>query len=408
MFGLEQWAQASEAFFLLHQSFTNLTIGCVIVFGLIINLIKSRPIFANYPPVGWLILLLFLYAFISASWAPRPDLSYEVWAKAWPYIITFVVLAPLLITRLPDLEPVFLLIIVMGGVLALLLTFGVEWHFRRIVLSARFGGEVYGNPLAVAQMAGNVVFAALLLKGRKTKKYFDPIKWVLAAICLVLIIKSGSRGQLIALFLSLIVTWPLAHSIQNFKGFLFALGLLAIVFFVSSWALTEFWGKTDRWSDQSMNEAVGGRLDQAFVLLTHWLKNVFTIFFGLGNSASYDPRIIGLYPHFVPLEILGEEGLIGFSLYLYIIFSGIKSAVESYSLTKNSDQARQLLAVLCSMSIYAFLLSLKQGSLLSNLEFFMFIILLVKYEILLKNSIVEFQQKQYAKHRVEKTNLLNT
>lgn len=407
MFGLEQWAQASEPFFLNHQSYTNITIGVLVVFGLVMNIIKSRRICANYPTLGWLVMGLFCYALVSASWAPRIDISYSLWAKAWPYIVTVVVLSPLLITSVKDLEPVIKLIVTMGGILAVLLTFDVEWYHRRIVLANSFSGGVYGNPLTVSQMAGNVIIAALLVKRRNTQKIFELAKWAVSAVCLILIIKSGSRGQLIALFISLALVWPMAHRINNIKGLLFAISILFLVTTVSNWALQVFWGGTDRWSDDSISDAMGGRLNQALVLLSHWFDDPFTILFGLGNSASYDPRIIGIYPHFVPLEILAEEGLLGISIYLLIVFAGIKSALRSFSLVKHSEYDRKLLAVLCAMTIYAFLLSLKQGSLLLNLEFFMFSILLWKHEILLKNAAIQSHTNWYPKNRIRSSQLSN-
>src|SRR5688500_12257846 len=74
MFGLEQWGQATTTFFAQHQTATNYLIGGILVIALAVQGIKRGfRIFSDYPFIGWLTLALFLYAFISTQWTPRPD-----------------------------------------------------------------------------------------------------------------------------------------------------------------------------------------------------------------------------------------------------------------------------------------------------------------------------------------------
>ena len=104
MFGLEQWGQATTPFFAQHHTVTNYLIGGILVLALMVQGAKKGfSLLAGYPPVGWLTLALFLYAFASAQWAPRSDISLDLWASRWPYLITIVVLSPLLITQSRDL-----------------------------------------------------------------------------------------------------------------------------------------------------------------------------------------------------------------------------------------------------------------------------------------------------------------
>ncbi|HNK51686.1 MAG TPA: hypothetical protein PKX75_21965, partial [Nitrospira sp.] len=74
-----------------------------------------------------------------------------------------------------------------------------------------------------------------------------------------------------------------------------------------------YWGAGDvRWSESKMVSDLDGRWEMAAKLLSAWWgEGPATIFGGLGNSAAFDPHIVGFYPHILPLEILAEEGVLG-------------------------------------------------------------------------------------------------
>ena len=112
-----------------------------------------------------------------------------------------------------------------------------------------------------------------------------------------------------------------------------------------------------------------------------------TLVFGLGNSASYDPHILGFYPHFVPLEVLAEEGLIGFGLYLAILFCSMRSCLRCFRSIANEPRERLLLGGIVGLCMFTLLLSFKQGSLLGNVEFFMLSIILGRCEHVLHRDI---------------------
>ena len=60
-----------------------------------------------------------------------------------------------------------------------------------------------------------------------------------------------------------------------------------------------------------MTDDYSGRLEKSANLLHVWINEPGAILVGLGNSASTWSGLNGSYPHMVPVEILGEEGLIG-------------------------------------------------------------------------------------------------
>jgi hypothetical protein len=338
-----------------------------------------------------LTLGLFLYAFASAQWAPRSDISLDLWFSRWPYLITIVVLSPLLITQSRDLRDASIGLLVIGGVLTVLLLFFVKWEHRRIVL-----GDDLGNPLAVSSMAGMVVLIAVLADPWPESRLWVPIKWALVGLCLMLVVKSGSRGQLMGVIAISAVCWPISRRIGNSRQFLGWICLLTFLGGITTWALQEFWAEREiyyaggnRWSDRAMEGAMSGRFENAILLVQHCYRSVATIIFGLGNSASFDPRILGIYPHFIPLEILAEEGLIGFALFGLVLYSTSRNAFKCYSQLDVTPVDRKVFSALLALFLFTLLLSLKQGSLLGNPEPFMFAIILGKHgKVFLERKVV--------------------
>jgi len=398
MFGLEQWGQATTTFFSQQHTATNYLIGGILVLALMVQGVKKGfSTLAGYPPVGWLTLALFLYAFASTQWAPRPDISLELWTSRWPYVVTLIVLSPLLITQSRDLRAANIGLLVVGGLLTILLLFFVQWEYRSIVM-----GHDLGNPLAVSSMAGMVVLIAVLADPWPESRLWVPIKWALVSLCLAIVVRSGSRGQLLGTILISIACWPFSRRLANVKQFVI-LGLV-VVFLgaATNWAIQEYSSQQaysfygSRWSEQSAQEDIAGRLKNALLLVRLAYESPETMLIGLGNSASYDPRILGIYPHFVPLEVLAEEGLIGFGLYITILFCSMRSCLRCFRSIANEPRERLLLGGLVGLYMFTLLLSFKEGSLLGNLEFFMLSIILGRYErILSRNHAIEESKEEF-------------
>ncbi len=385
MFGLEQWGQATTTFFAQHHTATNYLIGGILVLALMVQSAKKGfSLLAGYPTVGWLTLALFLYAFASTQWAPRSDISLDLWASRWPYLITLIVLSPLLITESYDIRVANIGLILIGTALTFLLLFFVVWDHRRIVI-----GNDLGNPLTVSSIAGMVAIVATLADPWPKSKLWFPLKWAIVGLCLALVVRSGSRGQLLGTILISIACWPISRRVSNMKQFVI-LSLVALFLgLAAAWAIQEFSSQEaysahgSRWSEESAKEDVSGRLANATFLVRLASESPETALLGLGNSASYDPRLLGLYPHFVPLEVLAEEGIIGFGLYSLILGYSMRSGFRALRMITNHPDERRLVAGLIGLCIFTLLLSFKQGSLLLNLEFFMLAIILSRYGNLL-------------------------
>ncbi len=387
LFGLEQWGQAKIPILAVNSSFTNYIIGSIVAAALVVQFLKRKIKIGDYPGAGYLVAFLFLYAYASSIWAPNVEVSAAQWRKAWPYIITFVIFAPLLISDTQEIEKMLETFIVLGFILTVLLLFTVTWENRGVLIE--YGSsKSMGNPLATAQMAGHIIIATILGSSLSLIKPWRILRWVGVVACIALAVKAGSRGQVISLIFILSFFWAINQKKFSVWTIFTTLAGCTLIGLVIGIFIQEFWGSGNiRWSQEQMTKDVSGRFDMAFRLLSVWWKGDFlTIIFGLGNSASFDHRIIGFYPHVVPLEILGEEGLLGFLFYILIIGLVVHNFFKSYRSTHDLQNYRKIIVTLAAMFVYSFLLTLKQGNFLGNTDMWMLCIFLLRFGVIVKNK----------------------
>jgi hypothetical protein len=145
--------------------------------------------------------------------------------------------------------------------------------------------------------------------------------------------------------------------------------------------------KLARYQETSIEQGTSIRLVSVGVMLSAWLSDPFTILFGLGNSAAYDPELVGIYPHNVPVEILTEEGILGF-----LIFSAFVIRVLWITVGRTGSVRRRILqdaAPFLALFVFYFIVSLKQGNLLSSSLIFLAGILVERSVILSRREIAK-------------------
>jgi hypothetical protein len=382
MFGMEQWAQANSAFFLANSTLINLAVAGVVAAGLASRYfegVSTRVRMTQYyPAAGILVGLLFFYAFLTTFWTDTALNAPLRWLAAIPYWAVGVVAGPLLFRDSKDLAQAFAWQVLIGGIVAGLLYFGAEWQGRVIVLNQETIGITQsgqGNPLATAEMAGITVicatFAAVSFRGSAL------LRLIATAICLLVIVRSGSRGQLIGLAVALAAAFPIRYSIIRARVFAATAFVSLTGVLLVAYGLAEYWGSSGRFSDAGALDDYGIRMQLVASVLTAWLADTSAVLFGLGNTSSFDPALAGYYPHVVPVEILAEEGLIGALLYLAALLAVVAGLFRAVA-ARRDDTASAALATAVAIIVYAFLLSLKQGSLLTSTTFFMSTIILAK------------------------------
>ena len=371
MFGVEQWAQANSAFFLENSAVINVVFGLVVGVALVSDIHRHGKA-GRYTAIGVLVGLLYLYALVTTLWTSPKVNTTALWLQAAPYLLVRVLAGPLLVRRTGELATAYTYQVFVGAAVALLLYFGADWEGRQIVIG---GTGRQGNPLAVAEMAGITILCAVFAVANFRASTLLRLSAV--AVCLLVIVRSGSRGQLFGLVLATAIAFPCRYSIRNVKVFATTALVGVISAFIVSYGFSEYWADSGRFSEEGMAGDYALRVENVLTLLGIWFRDTRAVIVGLGNSTSFDHSVIGFYPHFVPAEILAEEGLIGALIYLAILVSVVVVALRAMRHAKFEDvQMRSALATTLAIVLYTFSLSLKQGSLLGHTTFFMSVIVM--------------------------------
>lgn len=386
---LDFWGQLSSPWLAENGKFTNFYIVGLIAIGLLRAQLDSSERTRGVPWVQILVICLWIEAGISLYWSPAPKQGIEEWGKYLPYMILHAIFVPLLVKRHIDLQYGLSALLILGTALAILVNAFVRWDHRYIV-SFYNPNERFWNALAFAQMAGYVTIAAALLNHQRSW-YWGLLKGVAIASCVILVVQSGTRGQFLLMALLPIVFLPISRPVGNLKTYVWGALLLLCLASASIFAYDSFTQQDERWSSDRFHSDGEIRLMMTGHLLQHWLKasdgDPAVVLLGLGNSAAFSQRIVGFYPHMMVPEILGEEGILGLGLFGLAIWMSLRAMRNAYRLSKHAPVQRGILATLAGCFTFAFLLSFKQGSLLSvSAELFAFAILIEKQSFLLASE----------------------
>jgi hypothetical protein len=317
------------------------------------------------PGLPWILCLtLYLYAFVSLVWTPDPRGALQQWSEQVPYVALVALASPFLLRSGDDMRHVCDWVVVAGGALCALALFLGHWGSRGLLL---YGNalDLETNPLAIASLAGTVTVVATLSiqRGRWWKKV---IFAAVVPIALATIIRSGSRGQFVATVAALLVGWPLSSSKRNLGAWFTLAAAVGVLYIVGSWV----WQHVDlsvvasRWSGAQSTEDVQGRLTMATTLLRKATSDAGSLIFGLGNSSAF--YYIGFYPHITPAEILAEEGVIGITIYLWLLIATGLSVWRLRTGVSSVESSRHAYGVLTALFVFELILTFKEGSLLSS------------------------------------------
>ena len=388
LYGIEQWGASNSFFFSANHRLTNIVTGLIVLEGLAVKLFRRQLHLKEYPRAGWLFLALYTIAGLSVFWTVYPEATINRMANMWPYVVLSGLLAPLLISGSGDLRTAFLATLTLGTATVALLLFNAQWNvYQRIVAVgvASGSGAELSNPLAIAQLGGYVAIMAVLMNFRGAARFWQVARWGIVALALALIFKSGSRGQLFGAVIAVLAFLPLSRRIRNIQGFVATSIGVVLVAGLAHWAYGQF-ALEKRWDWEVMTTAVqGGRIGPAMQLLGAWLdSNPLYWLVGLGSSASFHPEIIGFYPH-----ILGEEGLLGFGIFLAFLVATVNSFRRMRPVLREDPELRGLLAALAALFAYEFILMCKQGALMGAASVFCFAIMLGRLELFLRRHAAE-------------------
>lgn len=377
MFAFEQWGALYLSFVAANTGLVNIAILSLALF----SMFRLPPTvvleFVVYPIRGLLFLLL-VYAYLSTAWAPFDAQAPSKFIGNLHYIVIYAFIAPIIVVKREDFTQLLNVIVVVGGILVVLFAYVPTFEGRSITAEYDFDASVT-LPLTLGDFAGAILLIAII----RIKPNLLHLSWSMfvAASALVLIAKTGSRGQLAFAMLALLICFPVRWKQLTVNRFLtlliiIALGVVALMFVLFtentlSGRLVSATGEVQTGAD--------ARIFMIQVLLNEWSSSdLATLIFGLGSSASWSPTIVGFYPHVVPLEILGEMGLLGFTVFSIIVVSLFLMAFSSRLKSQLSDQSVVDFAALFGCFVFALLISTKQGSFIESIQLMLYIALVEK------------------------------
>ena len=383
LFGIKQWGQSTTQMFSQHlPTFVNYVVGIIVLICAARQWKNDQGFSKRYGTVWVLIACLYFYAYLSSLWAPLPIMNSRIvvmqWIAWFPYVLTIAIFSPFLINKIDDVINFAKWTIYIGGLTCALALFFGRWGYRGLLIEGISRADVWNetNPLAMATLGGTVAICGFLMSLHEEVRLRKYLFLLVIPIGVAVIIRSGSRGQLVSLFLALLIGIPALlkrSSGAGVRNLIIGLGvvvLLTDIIFTQGLIGGDYQVMASRWSLAETTEAASGRIDMLKVLLDKAGGNIFTVIAGIGNSGSF--ALFDIYTHIAPLEIFAEEGLIGFSIYVAIL---ILTFINFRKLMKASNnmldrRLHQALSVLWILFLFEFFLSAKQGTLLSSIYVF--------------------------------------
>ena len=367
MYAIEQSVQQANPIFVQRSSLLNVLLTSVALGAIGLAVLRGEYDRYRISSAQWTAWGLIIWAVMSYIWTiSRGDTIGQLKANA-PYVVAFIFITPLLAHRKRAIEAAIETTIYVGGFILLICLF-LEVGSRGIVLDQIGSRKVEANPLALASYAGVVgicsVFSIYAVESRKIWKI---IKFAILLLAVWTIVRSGSRGQMVALLLACFVWLPITASVAAKRNTVVPLLIMAMAAMLAVYAISQSEIAT-RWNWEAIVSARQGRSMMLLSLLEKWHEGgLLRWVFGLGSSASF--RYFGTYPHIVPGEILAELGVVGFGLFGTFV---MRVSRDSWNVLKSQQLSkRERVSIGTLVCIFTFfgLLTLKQGSLLGSSSF---------------------------------------
>ena len=375
-------------------SFLNFVIAGLVGITVLVRFISAPQAFRYFlNPVFVLALLLQVFSYLSLAWTPDYDNGFALSLANYPYAILYIIFTPLLLSSLDDFKRVRLPITLIGSIAPIFFFFGPTVRLMGTRLVSYITTGESSNPLILARVGVMVLLTSLLTRTQGLAKWVAPALLVAGLFGLGMAILSGSRGQVIIGVLVVGMLYPFAREIKNLKNFfslflglflLFGLIYVTVGLFITG-------DNMDRWSGESITGGALGRFQLVGETIEPWLKSPGSWLFGNGAGAFSTLGLTDKYPHNQPVEVLTELGMVGFAIYLGILFFSVKYSVELFRISKGSVDHRSSATILIGIALFGFLLTLKQGSVHnSGLDMMAFIVIarLALYE---RNSLVQLE-----------------
>lgn len=218
---------------------------------------------------------------------------------------------------------------------------------RGYIRSTVLGGSAI-MPGVLASAAAIVVLCAFMLRG-SVNRFVRYATFFVLPLCVIAILKTGTRSALAALFVVIVVTIIVSGRRMWGRGLFVMMvaiptTLIMALFYLAprSRHLAERWMQATPMGDAS--QLVLSRTDHYLYCLTHWWSRPL---FGHGPG-SFAMDAMGLdeiaYPHNILLEALYEVGMVGFVALTLFMYVTLRNGVRAIRLARTPQDTLLIVA----------------------------------------------------------------
>ncbi len=391
MFPAEQLLQVYIPQLLAMGPLVNVLVAAIVASALITKVGRGEPLaFGAFNGVSLPIFILFVQTFASTTWSPVSESTFGLIRYGLPYTLLMVAAAPLLVSRIDQLSRLLVGLMLLGllVVVLILINPSAKFYSGRLVLQLGDTGAM-GNPLATSELGGMIAIIAALVHVRKGSRVLTLVRVSAFFAGLGIAVASGSRGQVYATLAAILLTFPLARKLKNPSQFfvttagagVFAMVAMTVVrFFVTD-------KNASRWSLDLALAGVSDRMVRVNTLMEAYLDAPGSWFQGLGFNAFTAVWGQSSYVHNLPVEVLCEQGLLGFTMLMIAFVSVVRAAWRLMSMEAEDPTGRATVAILIAMMLFHGILSLKQGAYYGGSSLFMFMLLTKRLELIERSRL---------------------
>ncbi len=363
-FAMEQVLQQAFPILMRHGMFVNFAIAALVAYAVACSRLRSNERLVPPPRPSLALYALLLLCVLSLGWSAAPVSSAAQLHKFAPYLILFVGITPFCATESSSITTAIKVTVYFGGLIALNLAF-CDFGTRSVVLELADGRKAEGNPLALADYTSTVAICGMFMMFGKPARWATKI--LLATIVMLsvyMLLRSQSRGQVVAVFLAILIWLPITCRHMRRKSFIVpAIGILILT--ISAIYMIQQSDLAPRWRTAGLSSDGVTRIKMASTMLRHYQHGGAGAWMvGLGNSSSYG--LTGGYPHNVPIEVLTEEGVLGFLLFFAFAWGTMSLSMNVLRHDRMPENARFNVGLLMALFTFHGSLSFKQGSLIGS------------------------------------------
>ncbi len=360
LFALEQAVASGIPYFVARPTLWNqlsaATVGLMLVSLVLRGKYRLRGFFR---PVFVAALLFLAYFVWACSWGPLPDVGHLAKSVA-PYVITQVVLVPLLIQSEADARAMLYWLALLGTGIALLALLYLDRteSVQRLQLGAAGEPEAGMNPMALSEACALAAMVLSLVPSRSTAHWWALLRWPLIVGCLA-VAGLASRGEVVAVLVAILFAVMMVREggLGRRGVQLVTTGLLAAM---SIYLVLETEVST-RYSVERLEGDANVRYFASSTMLSLFIATPDAWFRGLGTNYSF--VLLGIYTHNQPVQALTEGGVLGIALWLTVHGLALRAYLRAQRVCE-TPSSRFVLRAVTALWIYFVVVGLKRGHVL--------------------------------------------